>query len=296
MELERPLVSILTPSFNQAQYVTDCVRSIERQDYPELEHVIVDGGSTDGSLQTLRGFESPRCRVIELPGSTQAEALNAALANSRGEVIGWLNTDDAFFGTDAVSTAISRLLSAGDGIAVYGDGVITDAGGRVLRHVSVDARELGRLNVVSPLFQPAVFVRRSALAQRFVREDLKVMIDYELWLYLVRRGRFVKVNRVLAIDRDYPTRKTHTTTGAQADDLARFQREYGVRPVESGSPRRLVSAFGRRLRGVRELVSLEERYSLACRCSLDARWRRAARQLAFPQRLLGQLARPREAA
>ena len=283
---DTPLVSILTPSLNQAAYMRDCVLSVRRQDYPDIEHVIVDGGSTDGTVELARELAVERSRVVVLPGSTQAQALNEALAQSEGEIIGWLNSDDAYLGVDAVSTAVRRLAEAPHAVAAYGDGMITDERGRVLRHVSTSAADIGRLRPVAPLFQPAVFVRREALAERFVSEDVRVMIDYELWLHLARKGEFVKVERVLAIDRDYPGRKTHTTLAVQREDLRTFAQRYGL-PLDSRRGfARAASAWLRRARGVAPLVRLERDYTFAFACETDARWRRVARQLFLPQRLL----------
>lgn len=281
---DRPLVSILTPSLNQARYVCDCLRSVSSQDYEPLEQIVVDGGSEDGTLEQLRAAEGDRLRVEVAPGTSQAQALNAALARSRGSIIGWLNTDDAYFGVDAVASAVHRLREAPAAVAVYGDGVIADEHGRILRHVATDASELARLPPISPLLQPAVFIRREALEQRFLREDVRVMIDYELWLYLRTVGPFAKVGRVLAIDRDYAGRKTRETWSTQALDLEEFASCYGL-----GSERRagrIARAWLRRASGVRELLTLENRYTLAFAGTTDARWRRAARQLLLPQRLL----------
>src|SRR5688500_11608447 len=147
MIAEQPLVSILTPSLNQAAFVEDCLASIDRQDYPRIEQIVVDGGSTDGTLELLRAREGEDRRVLELPGSSQTEALNAAFAEARGEIIGWLNTDDAFFTTDAVSTAIARFAEDGEALVVYGDAVAVDEEGRVLQHISVDDRRLERMQI-----------------------------------------------------------------------------------------------------------------------------------------------------
>ncbi len=278
------LVSILTPSLDQAAYVRDSISSIRNQDYRAIEQVVVDGGSTDGTLDVVRRYEGDGCRLVVAPGTSQAQALNIALAHSAGDIIGWLNTDDAYFGVDAVAAAVRTFEECPEAVAVYGDGVIADEAGRILRRVSTSAADLGRLQSFSPLVQPSVFVRREALGERFVREDLEVMIDYELWLYLARRGPFAKVGRILAIDRDYSGRKTRETLPAQARDLAKLSGTYALDPQRPAG--RIGRAWFRRANGLTELLTLETRYTFAFAGQTDARWRRFARQLLLPQRLL----------
>jgi glycosyltransferase involved in cell wall biosynthesis len=283
-----PLVSVLTPSLNHARFVEDCLVSVARQDYQNIEHVIVDGGSTDGTLEAVRRYEGDGCRILVLPQSSQAGALNAALAESRGDVIGWVNTDDGYFGVDAVSCAVAALRDDGECLAVYGDGVIVDERGVLLRHVSTSAAALAKLPPLSPLVQPATFVRRKAVDDGFVREDLEVVLDYELWLRLSRKGRFRKVERVLAVDRDHGARKTQVAVARKDEELGSLADEYGLHRGERGAAAR-ARAWGRRVRGLREVVAVESRYDFAFPVTTDARWRRAARQLLLPQRYLERL-------
>lgn len=284
--MSAPLVSILTPSLNQAAHVEDCLASVRSQDHGEIEQVIVDGGSTDGTLETIRRYEGERCRLLVREGTSQAEALNIALAESRGELIGWLNTDDAYFSVDAVSTAVRRFAASPECLGVYGDAVVADERGRVLRHVCTSARSLLPVAFTSPVVQPSVFLRRLALGDRLVREDLHLMLDYELWLRLAGQGSLCKVGRILAIDRDYPGRKIRGSLERQRAEVRLLTEEYGA-GLESPHPaRRAASAWLRRARGVRELLTFERNYRLSFACEVDARWRRAVRQLLLPQRFL----------
>jgi glycosyltransferase involved in cell wall biosynthesis len=278
-----PLVSILTPSLNQARWVELSLESVRRQSYPRIEQVVIDGGSTDGTLELLRAHENESLRVIERPGTSQAEALNAAFELTSGEIVGWLNTDDAFFGVHAVQTAVAAFQQQPDAGVVYGDAVMADAEGRILRHVSTSAERLKWANTVSPLVQPAVFFRRSAIGDRLISDEVAVSIDYELWLRLRPRTSFVKVRQVLAIDRDYPGRKSRTFHAACDADRVFLADRYGLR--ETGSNLHTgIHRWGRRVAGFAELLRLEERYDLAFPAVVDARWRRALRQLALPQR------------
>lgn len=284
---EEPLVSIITPSLNQATFVADALTSIDRQDYPRIQHVVVDGGSTDGTLELLRERSGPDRKVVELPGSSQSEALNAAFAETRGEIIGWLNTDDVFFAVDAVSSVVRRFGEAPDAVAVYGDGVVVDQDGRVLQHVATTDRGMDRLQQCSPFCQPSVFFKRDAINGNFLRADLDLTMDYELWLRLHEKGRFAKVDRILAGDRMQPSAKTVVRWGEMADELAQLSDEYGVRG--SAKPLQRLARLWRRIGGVGPMLTIERRYRIAYPARVDARWRRIVRQVLLPYRLLDRL-------
>lgn len=289
MNAPDPLVSILTPSLNQAAYVDDCLDSIDRQDYPQLEHVVVDGGSTDGTLALLERRAGPSRRVIVDPDSSQTVALNRAFAEARGDVIGWVNTDDAFFDVSAVSTVVRAFAADAEAIVVYGDAVAVDEQGRVLQHISVSDARLSRMQLCSPFCQPAVFIRRGAIGDTFLRTDLELAMDYELWLRLKREGRFTKVPRILAADRSYEATKSLSRWAELPDELDRLSSMYEVPYDRRPLPLRAVARWARRARGVLPLLTIERGYALAYAGSVDARWRRVTRQLALPHRLLTRL-------
>ena len=196
------LFSILTPSLDQARFIEDCIGWVERQTYRPVEHIVVDGGSTDGTLDVVAAH--PDVRLIVDRGSSQAGALNRALRESQGELIGSINSDDALFAVDTLSVVAAAFAREPDAIAVVGNAVIVDEPGTILRHVQSDPGALGVVGMTSPITQPAVFLRRSAIEPDFVREDLEVMLDHELWLRLRARGRLSSVDRILAIDVDHP--------------------------------------------------------------------------------------------
>jgi glycosyltransferase involved in cell wall biosynthesis len=114
-----PLVSILTPSFNQAAFLPDNLRSVECQTYARVEHIVIDGSSTDGSVEILQDAgDSVRWRSE--PDEGQADAVNKAFRESQGEMIGWLNSDDAYFDCRVIEDAVAYFLSHPDVDAVYG--------------------------------------------------------------------------------------------------------------------------------------------------------------------------------
>src|SRR5688572_1037654 len=103
---ELPLVSIVTPSLNQGRYLDEAIRSVQGQDYPRLEHVVVDGGSTDETLDVLR--RHPHLRWVSEPDGGQSDAVNKGFRLARGEIFGWLNADDYYL-PGAVAAAVAVL-------------------------------------------------------------------------------------------------------------------------------------------------------------------------------------------
>jgi GT2 family glycosyltransferase len=272
------LVSILTPSFDQGRFLRDCLDSVSRQTYPHLEHVVMDGGSTDDSLQVLAEAGGAVHWTSE-PDRGQADAVNKAFAASRGEIVGWVNSDDGLFATDTIEQVVAVFERHPEAGVVYGDAALVDESGRIVRHHR-SRWPTGSLPLVSPLVQPAAFVRRSVVrpGEPLLRVDLHRFLDYELWLRLRSRGvEFVHLPAVVAVDRDHPERKVRTTDEIFIRESRQLVEEYG--PV-FGVPRlRRVGGFAWRVRGLPAVWSWEEREP-AFAWHVDGRLRRLVRQVA----------------
>jgi glycosyltransferase involved in cell wall biosynthesis len=277
---EPPLVSILTPSFNQGRFLRDCLESVARQTYPRIEHVVVDGGSTDESPEILAGSGNA-VRWTSEPDRGQADAVNKAFETSTGEIVGWVNSDDGLFAVDSVARVVAGFADHPDAGVVYGDAALVDESGRIVRHHR-SRWPTGSLPVVSPLVQPAAFFRRSALQphEPVLRVDLHRLLDYELWLRLRGRGvRFVHAPVVLAVDRDHPGRKVRAADEVFVRESAQLVDEYG--PVFAAPPLRRVGGLFRRVQGLPE-VWLWERYEPAFPWQVDGRLPRLVRQVVRP--------------
>ena len=223
-----PLVSILTPSFNQARWLEDNLRSIASQTYPRIEHVVMDGGSTDGSAELLeRAGENVRWASEKDRG--QSDALNKAFRASSGEIIGWLNSDDAYFSRDAVRTVVDYFVAHPEVDVVYGHTAYVNANGLILLMIWAPPFFRWWLRMEDIIPQPAAFVRRSALGDTLVDESLHFAMDYDLWLRLLRDGkRFARIDKVLAVERGQAERKTLSIADIRKRDVERLAKEYGI--------------------------------------------------------------------
>jgi len=219
---------VLTPSLDQAPWLPDNLRSVACQTYADIEHVVVDGGSTDGSLAILAAAGG----AVTWESGTdagQADAINRAFARSTGEIIGWLNSDDAYFDRHVVTEAVAFLAAHPDVDVAYGHCVQITGEGMVIQMLWAPPFDLEVWKSCNPQMQPATFVRRRALSEPMLDDSFHFALDYELWLRLAtQRRRFGRIDRILAVDRHQLGRKSATIKDVNAADLKRLQPMYDL--------------------------------------------------------------------
>jgi glycosyltransferase involved in cell wall biosynthesis len=227
-------ISIVTPSFNSLRYLAEAARSILSQDGPfQLEWVVVDGGSTDGTVHFLESLADPRLRWISEADRGQSNAVNKGREMAGGDVVGWLNADDVYTpgAVASVAAAFEREHSAQ---WLVGRCEIIGADGRVIRQRVTRYKDrslrryayraLLRENFIS---QPAVFWRR-AFGGRVgpLDESLHYTMDYDLWLRMGRGADPLLLDRVLAQFRLHETSKSGRVNRAQFDEQYRVACRY----------------------------------------------------------------------
>ena len=281
-----PLVSILTPSFNQRRWLPQTLASVARQTYGNLEHVVADGGSDDGSVEILRRALPPEQWTSE-PDRGQSDALNKALARSRGEIIGWLNSDDAYLFDDAVESVVAHFAANPSAEIVYGHAALMSEDDRLLHVLWVPRFDRGLLERFNFIVQPTVFMRRHVLEDGFAAESFHYTMDRELWLRLSRRHEFSRIDKVLAVDRHQADRKSYARPDIADAERAQLAAMYDLPtgPLRTIESRLRKIAY--RFRGAPAALSLREN-GRAFDWSLEGRVRLLTRQLAMKRRFMAQ--------
>jgi len=193
-----PLVSIITPSLNQARFIEETILSVKRQDYPNIEHIVIDGGSTDGTLDILRKYDKEIIWISE-PDKGQSDAINKGIRLARGEIIGWLNSDDTYE-LNAVRIAVEHFLKYPNAAVIYGDCNIIDDKGRLVRHRKNKPFNLKDAVMKTPVQQPESFIRKHVLEDIGMLDlNLQYSMDYDLWIRIgLREYTFIYIPYTLA--------------------------------------------------------------------------------------------------
>ncbi|HXG26488.1 MAG TPA: glycosyltransferase family 2 protein, partial [Candidatus Binatia bacterium] len=216
----RPLVSVVTPTLNQAVFLESTLGSVLAQTYPNVEHIVVDGGSTDGTLELLnKARDAGTVRFISEPDGGMYEAINKGLAMAKGEVLAYLNSDDAYLPW-AIETVMQVFESRPEVDFVYGDGVKVEDGTGVQRLRLFPPFDRVSLANYESLMQPAVFWGR-ALSERLggFDRDMRFVADLDFWLRASAAGAtIVHVDEVIAIERIHPSRLSAASKDAMAEE------------------------------------------------------------------------------
>jgi glycosyltransferase involved in cell wall biosynthesis len=212
-----PVISVVTPSYNQASFLEETLRSVVSQNYPQAEHIVIDGGSTDDSVAIIQRYAPHLAYWISEKDRGQSHALNKGLALAHGDVLTWLNSDDTYL-PEALATVGDLFARHPEVDLVYGDFVYTDADGHPLRRRHVfKTMSYETLLYHDYLGQPAVFFRRSLFDKVGpVDETLHYCMDWDLFLRMWRVCRPLHVPQVLATYRLDQSAKSNAEDSAAA--------------------------------------------------------------------------------
>lgn len=234
-----PRVSIVTPSYNQGQFLEETIRSVLLQGYPNLEYLIIDGGSTDGSVEIIRRHEPWLAYWVSEADNGQSEAINKGFAASTGTILAWLNSDDRYR-PGAIETAVQALAANLDAGVIYGDCIEIDETGRDLRTYEARDFDLRRQVVKQTIPQPAAFFRRAVWEEIGpLRTDLHYTMDRDFWNRAALHFSFAHVSAVMADMRMHASSKSVSQTVHFTHETEKLYDEFFARPDLSPEVRRL---------------------------------------------------------
>ena len=224
MNRELPLVSVVTPSYNKSSFIEETILSVRNQTYPHIQHIVVDGGSTDDTLDILRRYDDGLIWISE-PDEGQSDAINKGWRMAEGEILAYLNADDTYM-PSAVQTAVEYLAVNPDVGMVYADADFINEHGEVTRHYQVGEFDLSRiLCSYDDLFlvpQPTVFFRKEVLDRvGYLDKNLHLTMDLDFWIRISLKFRIGHIPQILATMRFYPEAKSVSQYYRVVDDCLR---------------------------------------------------------------------------
>ncbi len=224
-----PKISLITPSFNQAQFLEKTILSILNQNYPNLEYIIIDGGSTDGSVEIIKKYEKYIAFWVSEPDSGQSNALNKGFRIASGELVGWQNSDDILLPSSLFKIASAYKKNQGFDL-FFGNIVFLDGNDKI-----VNTLRFVPFNYYSLLYEGTVLSNQAAFWKRqlfekfgFLDEKYRFCMDYEFWVRIGNKCKFYFIHDYLGGFRLHHTSKTHTIAEIGLKEHYSIMKEKGV--------------------------------------------------------------------
>ena len=248
------LVSIITPSFNQASFLEQTLRSVLEQDYPNIEYIVIDGASIDGSVDIIKKYADRLAFWVSEKDSGQAEAINKGFARASGEIVAWLNSDDYYL-SNVVSKVVKVFEENSDVVMVYGDMLAVDEHGHTFNELKYKQLSLEDLLCFQIIGQPAVFFRRDVYEKSGGLDvNFHFLLDHQFWIRIARHGRILHVPQTWAAARYHADAKNR------------------AKAVEFGQEAFRILDWAKTQPGLDEAVSSVERRAYASANRVDARY------------------------
>lgn len=225
-----PKVTVVTPSFNQGEFIKATIESVLNQTYDNIEYIVMDGGSTDQTVDILRSYGDRIIWRSEKDGG-QADAVNKGIRIAHGEIIGWLNSDDTYY-PNAIEQAVKALQEHPEVDMIYGEGCYIDREGNETELYATRLFDHESLAKECVICQPAAFFTKEIVERvGLLRADLQLCMDYELWMRISQQGKIMYVPYVLATSRMYEDNKTLSRRNEVYREVCReLKRHYGYVP------------------------------------------------------------------
>lgn len=251
-----PLVTIVTPTFNQAAFLERTLLSVLGQDYPRVEYIVVDGASTDGTVDILARYAN-RVRVISEPDEGQADAINKGFRLAQGDILGWLNSDDLYL-PGAISAVVRFFRARPDARFAYGDALAIGAHDRICG-IRAHVRQTNHDDLLANgdyIVQPAAFWRADLWRETGeLNAGLRYTMDYDYWLRVSQHSALHYIPVCLAAERLHNAAKTARGSRERIEEVEKLARHYGRDGVPAGFAAQ--AAAQRTVQGLRRLLRFD---------------------------------------
>jgi len=230
-----PSVTVVTPSYNQGGFIRATIESVLGQNYPNLEYIIMDGGSTDETAAVVKDYSS-RLTFISEKDRGQSHAINKGFQMAHGSIISWLNSDDLYL-PGAIHKAVEAWRSNPAAGAVYGEGYLIDrAGNTTSRFLSTEPFNLWKLVHLSDyVLQQTVYFRKDVLDHvGYLDEDLHYVMDWDILIRIGMQYPLQYIDEYMGCLREYPEAKSFAGGGRRASEIRRMLRRHTGRQLPLG--------------------------------------------------------------
>lgn len=212
---ELPLVTVITPVYNGERYLEGVIQSVQEQDYPNVEHIVLDDGSSDGTLEVIKRH-GDRLRWDSHENMGEARTVNKGFSMAKGEILGVVNSDDPLL-PGAISTMVEHLLARPEVLVAYPDWLLIDGEGNITEHIKTydyDYVEMLRRHHCMP--GPGAFFRRKLVEEIGGRDPgFRYANDFDFWLRAGLVGEFMRVPETLATFRHHPAARSSSDLGLE---------------------------------------------------------------------------------
>lgn len=227
-----PLVSIITPSFNQAEYLDQTIRSVLGQTYPHIEYIIMDGGSTDGSVDVIKKYEGEITAWVSEQDRGQTDAINKGFNRASGEILAWLNSDDTYASPQTVADAVNFLAAHPEVAMVYADCDFIDETGKVIGKFASRQTDYAKLRTgYVHIPQQTMFFRSTYWKQLGPLDpSFYFAMDYDLWVRIAKHAPIQYLS-----GKTWANFRIHTSSKTNVNDERGWQEMLRVHYRDGGS-------------------------------------------------------------